>query len=363
MNNENIVKKAIDRIDTITYPGFSGIDCFWVFECELCKNFISTNNSHGSFNYCPWNSEVLYGCKSTCKKQCKPKCELQKVRFLPSEERKKILLKFKNQLETGKFKPNGPKLPLISSQQKVIIKEKRAEELNRKKRAKEWLAKYSKYYTDKKYIKYLILEHYLKNDFRHNEEGFIFFSPDEMKNVVGAENMSYDEYIHIQLQNYSKRFDFIMCYINIPCEFKGKIQKINSKQICFERVYVDGMYLDDASFFEGKEDHVWMSKDGFEDFQVGDSVSFHADVYRYLKKGNGKSIEFGLRNPSSIKKIEAYKLPTDRELIEKEVQRTICETCYLYDHCNGYCMRDIKEIKALRKQRTDEILSIKKNYP
>lgn len=230
-------------------------------------------------------------------------------------------------------------------------------------KANEWLNKYLRYYEDAEYIKHLIHEYYLTNAVRDNEEGIIFFSPDEVKKVVGAENMSYDEYIHIQLQHYSKRFDFIMCYINIPCEFKGKIQKINSKQVCFERIYVDGMYLDDASFFEGKEDHVWMAKEGFEAFQEGDSVSFKADVYRYLKKGNGKSIEFGLRNPSSIKKIEAYRLPTDRELIEKEVQRTICETCYLYDRCNGYCMRDIKEIKALRKQRTDEILSIKKNYP
>ena len=129
---------------------------------------------------------------------------LQKVRFLPSEERKEILLKFKKQLETGGFNPDGPKLPLISSQQEEIIKEKQAEEQNRKRKAKEWLEKYSKYYTDKKYIKYLIIEHYLKNDIRHNEEGILFFSLDEMKNVVGTENMSYDEYIHIQLQHYSK---------------------------------------------------------------------------------------------------------------------------------------------------------------
>lgn len=231
------------------------------------------------------------------------------------------------------------------------------EERIRVKKANEWLNKYLRYYEDAEYIKHLIPEYYLTDAVCYNEEGVIFFSPAEMKKVVGAEKLSYDEYIHIQLQQYSKRFDFITCYVNFPSEFKGKIQKINSKQVCFEKIYVDGMYSNDATFFEGKEDHVWMSKEGFEVFQEGDSVSFYAEVYRYLKTSDGKCIEFGLRNPASIKKIESYKLPTDRQIIENEVAHIICETCFLYEHCNGYCMRDIKEIKALKKQMTDVIMS------
>ena len=362
MNNESIIKKTIYHIEEMTSLGSYEISCFWSYECELCEYFMHHNESSILHYYCPWNSKVLYGDKSLSSKYASPECMIKRVKLLPYEEKKKILLEFKKRLECGQYNPETSSLPLISLRQEKIIKDKIEEERLRKEKANEWLDKYLKYYDNNEYIKHLILDNYLKNDFQHNEEGIIFFSPDEMKDVVGAENMSYDEYINIQLQHYSKRFDFIMCYINTPCEFKGKIQKINSKQICFERVYVDGMYLDNAFFFEGKEDHVWMSKNGFEEFQIGDSVSFQAEVYRYLKKSNGKAIEFGLRNPQSIKKIKSYKLPTNKELIKQEVKRIICETCFYYERCNDfYCMRDPKEIKALKKQLTDSILSTQNN--
>lgn len=61
-------------------------------------------------------------------------------------------------------------------------------------------------------------------------------------------------------------------------------------------MYPDGM------MFGSKEEHVWMNKAGFEKFNVGDSVSFGAEVYRYIKTGNGKLIDYGLRNPTGIKK-------------------------------------------------------------
>ena len=86
--------------------------------------------------------------------------------------------------------------------------------------------------------------------------------------------------------------------------------------------------------FDDKEDHVWMDKSGFEKYNVGDSVSFCAEVYRYVKTGNGKLIDYGLRNPTGIQKIEAYELPSDDELIMQEVEQLICETCFLSEQCN-----------------------------
>ena len=71
--------------------------------------------------------------------------------------------------------------------------------------------------------------------------------------------------------------------------------------------------------FDGKEDHVWMDKSGFEEYNVGDSVSFSAEVYRYVKTGNGKRIDYGLHNPTGIQQIEAYELPSDNALIMQEV--------------------------------------------
>lgn len=39
-----------------------------------------------------------------------------------------------------------------------------------------------------------------------------------------------------------------------------------------------------------------MDLKGFEPFNIGDSVSFGAEIYRYLKTGNGKVSDYGLRN-------------------------------------------------------------------
>lgn len=94
----------------------------------------------------------------------------------------------------------------------------------------------------------------------------------------------------------------------------------------------------DGICFEGKEDHVWMDLKGFEDYQVGDSVSFWAEIYRYLKTGNGKMIDFGLRNPQQITKIDPYQLPSDDELLRQEVKLMICETCFLSEQCAGFCL-------------------------
>ena len=109
-------------------------------------------------------------------------------------------------------------------------------------------------------------------------------------------------------------------------EFAGQVEKINKDNICFKRIYVCGMFMD-GECFDGKEDHVWMSKEGFGDCQVGDCFSFFAEVYRYLKTSNGKMIDFGLRNPDNIKKIESYELPSDDELLMQSIDQIICETC------------------------------------
>lgn len=47
-----------------------------------------------------------------------------------------------------------------------------------------------------------------------------------------------------------------------------------------------------------------------------------------------KQIDFALRNPKHIKKIESYELPSDSDLLEQEILGITCETCYLNEHCN-----------------------------
>lgn len=189
-----------------------------------------------------------------------------------------------------------------------------------------------------------------------SEFGNIDFSLNGKVDIVGSEKLSYDDYLDIQIQSYGKqRSWFAMCYYNIPCEFMGCIEKKTKKNICFKRIYVSGMYPD-GDCFEGKEDHVWMDIQGLEDFKVGDCASFYADVYRYIKTGNGKILDYSLRNPQGIKRIASYELPSDDDLIKQSINQILCETCYLSEHCNKvYCLRNQEELQTLREQMSSMI--------
>ncbi len=171
------------------------------------------------------------------------------------------------------------------------------------------------------------------------EGGIINFDPDSLKDVVGGNKLTYDEYLDIQIHSLGKmRTYFEICYFNIGLEFMGQISKKTKDHICFERIYISGMYPD-GIMFEGKEDHVWMDICGFEAYQIGNCVSFFAEVYRYLKTGNGKLLDYSLRYPKQIKKIDSYRLPADEELFRQCMDLIMCETCWLNEHCNRqYCI-------------------------
>ena len=95
----------------------------------------------------------------------------------------------------------------------------------------------------------------------------------------------------------------------------------------------------DGSCFDGKEEHVWMNIVGFENYKIGACVSFYAEGYRYVKKSNGKQIDFALRNPEQIQEIESYELPSDNDLREQEISSIFCESCYLRECCSKvFCL-------------------------
>lgn len=191
------------------------------------------------------------------------------------------------------------------------------------------------------------------------EGGVVFFNPDSLKEVVGAGKMTYDEYLDVQIHSLGKvRSYFATCYFNYALDFKGQIEKITKNTVCFKRIFVSGMFSD-GDMFDGKEDHVWMNKSGFESYNVDDCVTFIAEVYRYIKTGNGKQIDYSLRNPKGIKKIASYELPRDDDLIKQEINWIICETCYLNSHCNkAFCIHNSKERKMLQKQMVAMVKSI-----
>ena len=170
-------------------------------------------------------------------------------------------------------------------------------------------------------------------------DGIIDFDPEGYFDIVGANKFTYNDYIDVQIKSFGKTRGWLAtCYYNIALGFKGCVSKKTEKHICFDRIMVYGMYSDGV-YFDGKEEHVWMDIAGFEECQIGDCVSFSAEVYRYVKTSNGKQIDFALRNPEGIKKIEAYELPSDNDLLKQAISVLTCEPCYLSEHCNGdFCI-------------------------
>jgi hypothetical protein len=179
--------------------------------------------------------------------------------------------------------------------------------------------------------------------------GYIDFSKKGMKDVRKGENLSYDDYLYIQKEScgYTRTYFEMAYYLGECYGFKGRIERKTHKNVVFKRIMVGGCYNDGIGFY-GKEDHAWMSESGFEDYQPGDCLSFSAEIYRYLKTGHGRQIDFALEHPTFIKKIESYEVPTDEELIDQQINQLVCETCMFRDHCSlGNCIADSQE----RKQR------------
>ena len=107
----------------------------------------------------------------------------------------------------------------------------------------------------------------------------VMFNPDSQKEVVGAEKMTYDEYLDVQIASLGKlRREFVNLYFNIPMGFKGEIEKVNKDKVCFKRIFTLGMFFD-GGMFDGKEDHVWMDKNCLYFRLCYDSICLRSDGY------------------------------------------------------------------------------------
>ena len=215
--------------------------------------------------------------------------------------------------------------------------------------------------TDDKKWEELKKDFYGSNALVTCDYGLIDFNPEQVKEIVGGEDLSYDEYLEImRLSAPQCRKDFERCfYDSIENSFKGQIEKISGDKICFKRIFVSGC-RPDGICFEGREDHVWMSVKGFEEFKVGDCVSFEADVYRYLKKSKGKLIDFALKDPWDIEKINAYELPSDDDLLMQSIDSIICEMCLFKDHCFMMCVANKEWRERTRKEMFEYAKSMEK---
>lgn len=193
--------------------------------------------------------------------------------------------------------------------------------------------------------------HYGKDTLVSSNNGYIDFSKRSYVETETKIPLSYDDYLDLQLLTAKDcRHGFDRCYYGSSgSHFRGQIEKITKNNICFKRIYIEGDYFD-LEGFEEKEDHVWVSRKGFEKFKVGDCVGFLAEPYRYVRTSNGKSIDFGIRNPELIEKIDPYELPSDEKLLEQQTDALICETCLFREHCYGFCIANEAEKKRLKKE-------------
>lgn len=366
---KNETKKAmVETLDVMIQNVAQGPSGFWVDDYEGCGNpkifpeFKEGLKQGGLVQkehyLCPWNTAVLYGRgHGNINTGCYHSCSIDKARFLSEKMMKDVLIRFRKSLQNGLYDRKDDISPLLTLDEiNYIEKEiKKAQQLEKRKynaerdarlkRATTLIAKYPNEMS-------LFATYYGEDDCITDENGIIFFAPSSQKDVVGAEKMSYDEYLEVQFEslNYDCRLGFARGFFDCLLGFKGQIEKVKPKHICFKRIFISGMYPD-GEMFDDKEDHVWMDKTGFEEFEVGDSVSFSAEVYRYIKTGNGKLIDYGLRNPTDIKKIEEYKLPSDDELRMQIINQIICETCYLIEHCNRVSCLLSKGVKKERKRQ------------
>ena len=364
MNNKKTKKKTAGLIDVMIRHADKGPSGFWTDDYEGCGNpkifpEFEDGLKHGKYVHkehalCPWNTAVLYGeGHGNINTGCYYSCSIRDAKYLPAEMLAAVLTRFKEQLQSGKYDNTENINPLLTEdeqsyirQQKIFERENQEEQCKKDREEKAVKAAVLiRKYQDREDIRALLLEHYGDDIMVMSGFGNIDFSLNGKADIVGGEKLSYDDYLDIQIQSYGKqRSWFAMCYYNLPGEFMGYMEKKTKDNVCFQKIYVSGMYPD-GDCFKGKEDHVWMNIRGFENLKVGDCVSFYAEVYRYIKTGNGKVLDYSLRNPQNIQQITSYELPSDDDLIKQSINQILCETCYFSEHCNKtYCLRNQEEL-------------------
>ena len=371
MNEKQLKNKTVGLIDVMIRYADKGPSGFWTDDYEGCGNpkifpEFEEGLKHGKYvhkdhYFCPWNTAILYGSgHGNITTGCYHSCSIRDAKYLSTEMLIAVLTRFKKQLQAGNYDKTENIKPLLTEGECSYIKKQKA--IERKKQERQWqkdkdiktkkASALIQKYQDNEDIKALLAAHYGDDIMVLSQFGYIDFSPTGKNGIIGGEKLTYDDYIEIQIKSSGKqRSWFEMCYYNIPSEFMGCIERKTKEKICFKKIYVSGMYPDGCDFFEGKEDHVWMDVQGFENFEVGDSVSFYAEVYRYIKTGKGKFLDYSLRKPQGIKQISSYQLPSDEDIVKQSINQIICETCYLSEQCSTVnCLRNQKEIQTLREQ-------------
>lgn len=187
-------------------------------------------------------------------------------------------------------------------------------------------------------------ENYGKETLAIYKHEYVDFSPTHAKEVVGAQTIGYDKYIRTQIQSIGKqRTWFKACHYGIiekseiVTKFKGKVKRKTNNRICFEYVYVYGE--GQGGSIAGHEKNVWMKKAGFPGAKPGDCFEFDAETYVYISNEHGKILDYGLRNPRNVRRIEPSELRKPNLKASWNAtdlpEQLECETCLFNEQCDG----------------------------
>ena len=351
--------EMIETLNAMIKHADKGPSGFWVDEDDACGNPLifpefKEGIKHGNYvskshTSCPWDFDIMYGADTKSHSGCYYRCGIRKARFLKEEELRNVLIRFKDRFLNGDYANDKEKIyPLLTENEINIINKRikqdednknkliKQERQGRAKKASKLIEKYPRF-------KDLIEDVYETDAIVGGYGAPIFFSTNYKEEVKGAEKMTYNDYLDAQFSSLDKdcHDGFANAFFGDELYYMAEIEKINDKHICFKRVFISGTHSDGIGF-KGKEDHVWMDIKGFEKYKVGDCLSFGADTYRYVKKGNGKQIAYGLCNPYLVEKIDKYELPTDDELYAQVLQDIECEVCLFTDHCDRvFCIKKV----------------------
>lgn len=268
-------KKTIEVLDIMIQHADKGPSGFWVDDYEGCGNpKIFPEFEEGlkrgrlvqkEHYLCPWNTAVMYGNgRGNIHTGCYHSCSIEKAKYLSADMLKSILKRFKDSMSSGKYDDKDKITPLLTTSEIEYIeeqekKEKRLEEERYKAKRAERIKRAAKLIQKYPEHKELFASCYGEKVLAQTYDGNIDFNPNGYADVVGAEKFTYDDYIDVQIRSFHKtRGWFATCFYNIPLSFKGTIERKTKDNICFERIFVEGMYPDGLCF-DGKEEHVWMS--------------------------------------------------------------------------------------------------------
>lgn len=354
-------RSTIEAVKVMIKKADKGPSGFWTDDYEGCGNpavfsEFSRGLEHGEYvvkahECCPWDTAIMYGDQKNVHSGCYYHCGIYRAKYLTADMLRDVLTRFLENLQAETYADGKTVSPLLTNEEKQYIKqaeEKKEQERERryKQEAADRLAKaddlIKKYPDDKEWADLLGMCYGTKASVTCYD-GIMEFDRDEISKTVGAGKMSYDEFLDLQkISMKTWRHGFAYVYSGgYFASYKGKIQNKTKDKVCFTRIYIEGEY-GDGECFEDREEHVWMDAAGFETYRIGDCVAFDADVYRYVKTKHGRRLDFGLRNPECISKIEEYRIPSDDDLRKQAIDRLICDDlCMFREHCYmGNCIAD-----------------------